>query len=352
MPQTVEIRGYGTYDFPDDWDDDQIRQTVRERIAQRDRAKTTYGPVADVGLGAVRGFAGTLGSGAAGLADLFGAEETGRSIRQATDIQRPFGLQAPGSTAANIGETLGGAGAFLGATGAAALAAPVVGAGAGLGALLAGATLGAGTGVEEQRQRREQAELEGRKIDERSELLSALGGAAIGATEALPFGRLATRTIAPLRRALGPASEVGLEAAQKLVKPSLWKAVGAQAAEEAAQEAFSQTAQSALEKQLYSPELDVTAGVGEAALGGAGHRCPARARPTRAGQGGRPEAVSSRTREWCYGDGSGTGCHSTSGRDERNERTAKTDRTRTRRGLDCRDTRVGRTGRSTRTCPR
>ena len=270
MPQSVEIRGYGTYDFPDDWDDDQIRRTVLERIAQRDRAKTTYGPVADVGLGAVRGFAGTLGSGAAGLADLFGAEDTARSIRQATDIQRPLGFAAPGSTAANIGETLGGAGAFLGATGAAALAAPVVGAGAGLGALLAGATLGAGTGVEEQRQRREQAELEGRKIDERSELLSALGGAAIGATEALPFGRLATRTIAPLRRVFGPASEVGLEAAQKLTKPGLWKAVGAQAAEEAAQEAFAQTAQGALEKQLYSPDKDVLAGVGEAAAGGAG----------------------------------------------------------------------------------
>jgi hypothetical protein len=270
VPQTVEIRGYGTYDFPDDWSDDQIRQTVRDRIAQRDRAKTTYGPIADVGLGAVRGFAGTLGSGAAGLADLFGAEETGRTIREATDIQRPFGYAAPGSTAANIGETLGGAGAFLGTTGAAALAAPVVGAGAGLGALLAGATLGAGTGVEEQRQRREQAELEGRPIDERSRLMSALGGAAIGATEALPFGRLATRTIAPLRRALGPASEAGLEAAQKLTKPSLWKAVGAQAAEEAAQEAFSQTAQGVLEKQLYSPDRDVFAGAGEAALGGAG----------------------------------------------------------------------------------
>ncbi|MET1083303.1 MAG: hypothetical protein ABWY12_09695 [Burkholderiales bacterium] len=243
---------------------------MRERIAERERKKVSYGPVADVGLGAVRGFAGTLGSGAAGLASLVGAEDTARSIREATDIRRPFGYAAPGGTAADIGEMLGGAGAFLGGTGLAAAGAATVGAPAAVGALLSGALLGAGTGVEEQRQRREQAELEGRPISENAELLSALGGAAIGATEALPFGRLAKQTLAPLARVLGPASKTGLEAAEQLTKRGLAKSVGIQAAEEAGQEAFSQVAQSALEKQLYSPDRDVFAGVGEAAVAGGG----------------------------------------------------------------------------------
>ena len=290
MPKSVRIPGRGVYDFPDSMSDSQILEYVEDEERRRRQQKVSYGTMTDALMGAARGATDTITGSAASLAETFGLDSIADMARSGQRAGRErlfgFGPEMPDNDASRIGEMVGSTGAYLGAglaaTGAAALAGPATLGGLALTTLAPSVTtglLGVGSGLEEQRRRQLQAASEGREITPEEKLKADWMGAALGATEALPFNRL----LGPVGKLLGQRGQAGLEAAEALMKrqglKGLGANMGAQFLEEGAQEVGSQVGQN-LAEQFYNPERGAWEGAVEAGLaggimgagfGGAGH---------------------------------------------------------------------------------
>ena len=257
MPQNIHVKGYGNYWFPDDMSDRDIQEYIDTELRRQRQEKVSYGTVPDALMGAVRGAAETIGGSGARLAEKVGWGSMADFIREGVEADREkllgVGPTMPQNKAADIGSMLGGTAAYYGTgllTG-------------GLGT----AVLGAGSGLEEQRQRQLAAKMAGYDVSDSDSLWSELGGAALGATEALPVGRW----VGKLGRLAGPVGKTTIEAADELLKRGGVRGYGTaallQGAEEAAQEVGAGLGQNALTR-LYKEDQDLWEGTGEGGLAG------------------------------------------------------------------------------------
>jgi hypothetical protein len=277
MPN-VEVVGHGTYWFPDNMSDDDIRRAVREDDIRQQQAKADYGTLGNLALGAAGGAGEAISSGISGLARMVGARDFADYISELSEKDKTnllgTGLTVPTSgTAAQIGNIAGSALGYLGAGAAASAAAPVLGIGTALASGLAAGALGVGGGYEDARKRVEQARLEGRDVSEAEEWMANTGGGALGALQAIPAERLLGSAVRPLAKVLGATGEAGLGAAEKLLESPGIRGyaadAGIQALLQGGQGATAAAGQNVLE-QMYRPERGTWEGVGEAGGVGAG----------------------------------------------------------------------------------
>lgn len=157
---------------------------------------------------------------------------------------------------AQFGQGLGSAGAFFGIgalTGGLGAATQLATRGAA--ALGGAAAAGSLSGVGEHVERRAIAEESGETIGAADALLSTIGGALVGATEAFPLGRL----FGAGRKVTEQAVKEGLKQIAKRTVADRINSAALQGLEEGAQEFLAGTAQNAIAKYTYDPEARVMA---------------------------------------------------------------------------------------------
>ena len=228
------------------------------------------GDVGDLFQGAASGFAKGFAQIPGGLASLYAAgmkyipgdqgeeevEQFGQSVTQAAESGIDYVLGTPADTiAGKSGQAIGSLASFfvpyLGAAKAASLAGAGVKATRMAGGIASG-VMGVALGAQEQASRIQRQLEQGKEVDSKD--FAVLTGGAIGATEALPLGKV----FGAVGNILKKVPKEAKDEAIRTIRGRL-KSAGKSAIAEGSQEVTAAILQDLTEKNLYNPDLNIAA---------------------------------------------------------------------------------------------